>query len=118
MKVNKQFYKSFNFYFYSLFIILWFKPVLEAENLFELTVCSVFLIGSIIAVLWTVFKRPGKELELNRVFYKNIDFYIYIIVTFFWIIAIPKASNIYEEIICILCTAIGIFAALRILFKK
>lgn len=56
-------------------------------------------------------------MKFNRDFYTNLDFYIYIIVTFFWVLAIPKASNIYETIICIACTIIGIFAALRILFK-
>ncbi len=57
-------------------------------------------------------------MKFNRDFYTNLDFYIYIIVTFFWVLAIPKASNIYETIICIACTIIGIFAALRILFPK
>lgn len=57
-------------------------------------------------------------MKFNRDFYTNLDFYIYIIVTFFWVLAIPKAGNIYETIICIVCTIIGIFAALRILFKK
>lgn len=56
-------------------------------------------------------------MKFNHDFYTNLDFYIYIIVTFFWVLAIPKASNIYETIICIACTIIGIFAALRILFK-
>lgn len=57
-------------------------------------------------------------MKFNRDFYTNLDFYIYIIVTFFWGLAIPKAGNIYGTIICITCTIIGIFAALRILFKK
>lgn len=118
MKVNKQFYKDFNFYFYFLFIVLWIKPVLEAENIFEMTFCSAFLIGAIIAVLWVMFRVPESDRGFNQAFYKNGDFYIYTIVTIFWIIAIPNASNIYEEVICIACTAIGIFAALRIMFKK
>lgn len=56
--------------------------------------------------------------KFNKVFYKNLDFYIFIIVTFFWALAIPQASNAIEGIICIACTIIGALVALRILFKK
>ena len=67
-------------------------------------------------------RLPSKSISLiiyNLMIMKfNHDFYIYIIVTFFWVLAIPKAGNIYETIICIACTIIGIFAALRILFKN
>ena len=34
-------------------------------------------------------------MKFNHDFYTNLDFYIYIIVTFFWVLAIPKAGNIY-----------------------
>ncbi len=46
------------------------------------------------------------------------SFYIYFIVTFFWILDISDASDVYEKSICIVFTVIGIFATIKILFKK
>lgn len=57
VRINKQFYKDFNFYFYMLFIFLWIKPLIDAENGYELTYCLVFLVGAIIATLLTIFKN-------------------------------------------------------------
>lgn len=57
VRINKQFYKDFNFYFYMLFIVLWIKPLIDAENDYEFTYCLVFLVGAIIATLLTIFKN-------------------------------------------------------------
>ena len=58
------------------------------------------------------------KVKFNRNFYTEPSFYIYFIVTFFWILDIPDASNVYEKSICIVFTVIGIFATIKILFKK
>lgn len=57
-------------------------------------------------------------MKFNHDFYTNLDFYIYIIVTFFWVLAIPKAGNIYETIICIACTIIGILQLYEFYLKN
>ena len=61
------------------------------------------------------------KVKFNRNFYTDPSFYIYFIVTFFWILDIldiPDASDVYEKSICIVFTVIGIFATIKILFKK
>ena len=41
------------------------------------------------------------KVKFNRNFYTDPSFYIYFIVTFFWILDIPDASDVYEKSICI-----------------
>lgn len=57
MKINKQFYKDINFYLYLIFILLWINPLREASNIYEIIVCSLFMIVAIIASLHTLFKK-------------------------------------------------------------
>ena len=58
------------------------------------------------------------KVKFNRNFYTDPSFSLYFIVTFFWILDIPDASYVYEKSICIVFTVIGIFATIKILFKK
>ena len=37
------------------------------------------------------------KVKFNRNFYTDPSFYIYFIVTFFWILDIPDASDVYEK---------------------
>ena len=37
------------------------------------------------------------KIKFNRNFYTDPSFYIYFIVTFFWILDIPDASDVYEK---------------------
>lgn len=58
------------------------------------------------------------KVKFNRNFYTDPSFYIYFIVTFFWILDIPDASDVYEKKYLYFFTVIGIFATIKILFKK
>ena len=57
VRINKQFYKDFNFYFYMLFIVLWIKPLIDAEKGCGFTYCLVFFFGAVITTILTIFKN-------------------------------------------------------------